>query len=730
MEEPKALKPLSFHGVDFLDYSKDQVPATCPFCGKNKFFARHDDGRWDCKVCGRSGNPLTFLEQLWQESTAPTEEFARDRSVLDVSSLVDIGVQRSMLSGEVIVPAYGADGKIDNLYTYLLDRKIGKRILYPTPDFHAGLFGASLFNPDLQTTYIVEGPWKVAVLREVLARAKRDEDGALAMTSNTDHSMLANANVIGVPGCNTWHESWNTYVNGKDVVILFDSDHPREVNGRVNPPSGWDATRRLTMKILDAETIHVLRWGPDGYNATLPSGYDLRDAMSYGGKSKDASARVQELQSILSMVEPIPEDWIAGRSKETIAKGGTKPEPPSVLKCDSWESLVREWRKGMMWSEGLDRTLSVMLASVLSTQMIGDQLWIKVISPPSTGKTQLCDGLGTARKLVKSVGNFTGLHSGFQTDAQGEEDHSLLAQIKDMTLVVKDGDTLLKSPNRDKILSQIRDAYDMNCAVSYGNRVKREYHNHRFTFILAGTEALLEMDSADLGARYLDCIIMHKIDHGTEMSINERKFHQIYNNRGIQANGAASTQDDEKVVRAKAMTGGYVEYLRENAGSILMNVEIKNPQVIQEKISAYAQFIAHVRARPSKTQEEAVTREMSARLNSQLTKLAICTAGVMGKKSVDKEVMRRVRQVAIDTARGKIRDIVMKLAAQKNGMEARALAIAINHGEDKTRTLLRFFKTIEGVETFEPKVVGKPGSRGTIRWKLTSKMREIYNQVF
>lgn len=729
MEEPKALKALTFHGVDFHDYSKEQVPATCPFCSKRKFFAHREKGLWDCKVCGRKGNPKEFLQQLWEESQPITDEFARDRSVLDVESLAEIGARRSLISGDVIVPAYGADGKLDNLYTYLPDRKSGKRILYPTPEFHAGVFGDTT-RCDWKTVYIVEGPWKVAVLSEILSKTKRGLDGSLSVTSNLENSLMVGTRVIGVPGCNTWHESWNEIVAGRDVVIMFDSDHPREVDGRTIPPVGWDAARRLSQKLVGAETIRVLRWGSDGYNADLPSGYDLRDAMSYNGKSKDVRARVQELQAILSLVEPIPEDWIAGRSKKTAAKGGTAVEPMGTIKCESWEHLVREWKKGMMWSEGLDRTLSVMLASVLSTQMIGDQLWIKVISPPSTGKTQLCDGLGTARKLVKSVGNFTGLHSGFQTDAEGEEDHSLLAQIKDMTLVVKDGDTLLKSPNRDKILSQIRDAYDMNCAVSYGNRVKREYHNHRFTFILAGTEALLEMDSADLGARYLDCVIVHRIDHNTELNINERKFYQIMNNRSIQANGAASTQDDERVVKAKSMTGGYVEYLRENASFILSGVDLENPKPIQEKISAYAQFIAHVRARPSKSQDEAVTREMSARLNSQLTKLAFCLAGVMGKRTIDKEVMRRVRQVAVDTARGKIRDIVMKLAAAKDGMEAQHIAAAINHGVDKTRTLLRFFRSIEGVEMFQPKVPGRPGASGAVRWKLTPKMREIYNVIF
>lgn len=726
-EVPKALKGMAFHGVDLLDLDREQVPATCPFCSKRKFFASRETGQWDCKVCGRTGNPQSFLVQLWEESWLDLpDEFVKDRSVLDFNSLMDIGVKRSMADDEIIVPSYGADGKLDNLHRYAKNYKTGKRTLYPTPDTQVGMFGASLVNAKRKTLYVVEGPWKVAVLREVLARAKRSADGSLSVTGNVEASLLADADVIGVPGCNTWHEHWNAIVKNKNVVILFDSDHPREVGGKIVPPSGWNAARLLSGKLAGAteppESIRVLRWGPDGYDSNSLSGHDLRDAMS----GKGARDRVQELGKILSMVEPIPEDWVAGRSPEEAARGGVHLD---TIPCDSWKDLVKQWRKAMRWSDGLDRTLSVMLASVLSTDMMDAQLWIQVVSPPSTGKTQLCDAIGAARRRVRSVGNFTGLHSGFQTDANAEEDHSLLSQIKNMSLVVKDGDTLLKSPNREKILSQIRDAYDTNCAVAYGNRVKREYVNHRFSFIMAGTEAMLEMDAADLGARFLYCIIMTGIDGDLEREVNRRGFHRIFNNRGTGANGSANTHADAEVIRAKAMTGGYVEWLRDNAADIRAAVEVTDVEATQEAISHLAQLVAHVRARPSKTQDEAVTREMSARLNEQLTKLAICLAGVMNKGTVDREVMRRVRQVAMDTARGKTLNVVRAIAATRGGIEASQLATAAHVNQTEVRRYLRFLAQIGVTEVVQRTEVTRVGPVQRLRWRLTEAFSDVYRDA-
>ncbi len=732
-ELPKWLKPFSFHGVEFksveLDGAGENLAADCLLCGREgKFFVNSLSGLWDCKRCAKAGNPLQFLREVWETGTSNERELevlARDRKLARFDTLNDWSVRKSPVSGEWMLAGYGPEGALNTIYRYSSDYKTKKKLLYATPEMGHHLHGVPLYDKKCETVYICEGPWDGMALWEAL-RTTKDVDGNHVSTSNVAQSLAAKASVIAVPGCNVWKPGWSVLLTGKRVVICFDSDHPLERDGKTTPPAGWLGARRLAGEIAGGAeppaSIHVLQWGPDGYDLDRKHGYDLRDLLTSSPKRSDG------VGEILSKIVPIPEDWLLGRSKDAASKGEIHIE---VLSCTKWPTLVNQWRKAMNWSEGLDRALSVMLSSVLSTQMIGDQLWCRVISPPSTGKTQLCDGIGTARKHVRSVGNFTGLHSGFQTDASAEEDHSLLSQIKGMTMVVKDGDTLLKSPNRERIMSQIRDAYDMNCAVAYGNRVKREYVNHRFTFVLAGTEAMMEMDASDLGARFLDCVVMNEIDPEMEADINQRGFYRILNNRGASANGVASTQDDPEIVKAKAMTGGYVEYLRTHSDTILSSFAVDNAQEVQAKIDAMAQFVAYARARPSKTQLEAVTREMSARLNSQLTKLACCMTGVLGRKSIDREVLRRVRQVAVDTARGRTLTIMRCLApAEREGMEQQEVAtlthIPLNPA---VITLLRFMRTIGATEWYQPKLVGKLGRAGRPRWRLTERVAAIFDEV-
>jgi hypothetical protein len=730
-EEPQVLKPFTFHGIQFGDSTNGQAHADCPLCGRDgKFFVNTKNGKWDCKKCSESGNATTFLRKLQAAgSTKGIEDLAKSRGLLSSSTLVAWGIVRSTITGEWLVPGHSLTGEVANLSRYVKDLKTKKMILKATAEMKQALHGVHLFDKKCETVYLCEGPWDAMILWEILRAAKKTDDG-YALTASVEASIATTSSVLAVPGCGTFHQEWSTLFAGKRVIICYDSDHPREhpVGSGKFTQAGWDAAKKVSLKLSQAteppESIHVLRWGPDGYATDKKSGYDLRDYLT---ESKSQSDRVALLGGLLGLIEPIPEDWAPGRTKEAAKNGGVEVQ---LLACSKWDDLIKQWKKAMNWTEGLDRALSIMLASVMSTDMIGDQLWVRVISPPSTGKTQLCNGLGTARKRVRSVGNFTGLHSGFQTDAAGEEDHSLLSQIKGMTLVVKDGDTILKNPNREKLLGQVRDAYDMNCAVAYGNRVKREYTNHRFTFILAGTEALMEMDSAELGARFIDCVVMNGIDGDMETDVNRRSFYRIINNRGISATESADTTDDPEILKATAMTGGFVEHLRVNGNTVLGLIDASDVEQVQREIDAMAKFIAFSRARPSKTQSEAVTREMSARLNAQLTKLALCVAGVLGRGKIDAEVMRRVRQCALDTARGQTLNMLrLAHASGRVGVESDFIASTLSIGQMKVRELLRFLKVIGAVECFVNAPASGKGRDGRPRWRLTNSLAEIYEMV-
>lgn len=395
--------------------------------------------------------------------------------------------------------------------------------------------------------------------------------------------------------------------------------------------------------------------------------------------------------------------------------------------CFDWRTLRNAWRKAMKWTDGLEHALTVMLASVSSTMAVGDQLWIKVIGPASCGKTTLCEALSVSKNFVIAKSTLRGFHSGVD-DGTGE-DYSLISKLGGKTLVVKDGDTLLQSPNLGQILSEARDLYDTVSRSSYRTKQGgRDYQGVRMTFILCGTSSLRKIDSSELGERFLDCVIMEGIDNDLEDEILWRVANRVERNMGVEADGSPEKQYDPELVSAMQLTGGYVEFLRENAIALLAKVEMDDDAKLF--CAALGKFVAYMRARPSRMQDEEVSREFAARLVSQLIRLAKCLAVVLNKPSVDAEVLQRVKRVALDTSRGISLHIAEYLheSGSDEGMELKAVSLRINMTDDKTKSYLRFLRSLGVVELH---TVAQASNRrgGSQRWRLTPRVSKLYEQV-
>lgn len=746
-KSPETIRAYTGHGVD-LDYREGEknAPGTCPSCGESgKFDVAVADGRYHCFRCGFKGNVLSFLRWLWEESDRATkpanyEELAHDRKLLYPDTVMQWGCVKSILTGDWLIPAYGPGRKLDNLYRYAL--KPGKRVLYPTAGQQACLFGGGLYDPSKPEVALCEGPWDGMVLWETLRGAKRTDDGGLALTANESASLYAGVNVLAVAGCGAvGPESFPRFAplfSGKKLTTYFDNDHPKKNERGVEVGlQGFHASKRAATILAGCderpESMSYLAWGEEGYDQAFQSGYDVRDLLRQNSKGK-----LDALEWMLSRIGPIPTDWLPGRTAAALKTGGTEVE---LLPCRDYRTLMNSFRKAMKCSvtpgEGIDGALANMLAVVAVTRMPGDQLWLMVLSPPSTGKTALCEGLGCNRKYVQNVGSFTGLHSGISTP-DGSEDNGLLARLKDRTLVIKEGDTLRTAVNREQLLTELRDAYDTNCSVTYKTRIRtREYVGLRFGVILCGTPAMLEMDSSDLGARFLIFQMMRGIPVELETEVNRRVFHRILRNRGVEANGTPETHDDPGILEAKRLTGGYVQYLREHASELLGALAVD--EALEERFSALAQFVAFMRARPSKKQAEQESREMSPRLVVQLTRLGLGLAVVLNRPSLDAEVMQRVAKVALDTASGRTYELVRHLKEYERrraalpiadqgypGLPAQSLSSLTQHPTLDEGKLLRFLARIGAV------VCRRPDDKhvsGQLRWELTPRMSRLYDAV-
>lgn len=734
---PATIRPYIFHRVH-LDWSQSREHALgdCPFCQREaKFSVRLDNGLWRCLICNvgsekGGGNAYTFIRELWKLGASQTTaddylELVQSRNLVYPETPKLWGLVKCPTTGEWLVPTFNKNKQINQLYRYA--NVGGRMVLMATSELGHQMFGFNLTEQGKQDAYLCEGPWDGMALWEMLRVAKRLDDGRLVMTANPTQAMLANANVLAAPGCNVFPDAWAAFFPGRRLKMMFDNDEPK-VNGRkIEPPytgsAGYDGMVRVASIVAKADDqpsqIEYIRWGDGGYNPELGSGTDVRDIL---GAATSVSERLTQLDYLLDHLEAIPDDWIVGRTKSAVRRGSLDMD---CTPCSDYKTCINAWRRAVKLIDGLEVSFSVMLASLITTEAVGDQLWVKIIGPAACGKSTLCEALSVNKSRVIAKSTIRGFHSGFKTDRDGEEDHSLIAIAKGKTLIIKDGDTLLQSPNLSQILSEARDIYDRVSRTHYRHGLNREYEGINMTIILCGTGSLRALDTSELGERFLDCCVVDDVDEVTEEEIGWRVANRTAREIGLRSDGKLESRDGPEMVLAKQLTGGYVEYLRENAMELLGSVD--TPEEALRQCQRLALFIAHMRARPSKAQKEKAERELSYRLTGQLVRLAIALAAVLNRPSLDTEVMRRVRKVALDTSRGRTLNL-LKLIIEKGpgGESTPSLALHTGHTESEERDLLKFLRKIKVLDLFTP-VVG--GAKQKPRWRATTSMRELYEEV-
>lgn len=740
--DPDTLRPYIYHGVD-LQWSNGAKDAygTCPFCGgESKFSVMIEKGIGRCVKCNigtkKGGmNAVSFIRLLLQESLARTssyQELLDSRGILDPSTFKDWGVAKSVGTGEWIVAGYNLKGEVITLYKYVLID--GKYRLLPTPTMGHALFGLGVYDAAKPETHVYEGPWDGMASYEVLKRSKLTGNGYMTTTNET-LSLLADVNVLAVPGCNVFQEGWSPLFNGKRVSFFYDNDHPK-TDPKTKKEVGLQGllgmqkhARIIESSKTPPESIRYLNWGDEGFDATLESGTDVRDILKAAGDT--TLARMTALEGLLSRLTFAPSEWFSdggknlGKAAEASEGGALKSKP-----CNNYATLVNAWRKAMKWTPGLEHGLVSCLASVTSTDSVGSQLWLKLIGPASCGKTTIAEGISVAKFYVYAKSTIRGFHSGFKyldPNTQEEIDISLAELVRGKTLVTKDGDTLIQAPNLGQILAEARDIYDRVARTSYRNGQGKDYENHSMTWILCGTSSLRSIDSSELGERFLDCVIMEEIDDELEDEILWRVVNKADRNLSLRTTGDAQGQYPPELMEAMQLTGGYVEYLRENSTDIISTVE--SPEWALRRCTRLGKFIAFMRARPSSLQEEQAERELAARLVEQIHRYAKCTAVVLNRSTMDEEVMQRATKIALDTSRGVTLDIAKRLyESNDEGLEPKTLSYYTNIEDGKLRSLLKFLRQIGVAENFVP-AKSYQGITPKPKWRLTAKLHRLYSEV-
>lgn len=739
-DEPGCLAPYAFHGAD-LSVRGSHAVGDCPFCGREgKFSVEVATGLWRCFACGTGtaaggGNGLVFARLVYDQAAGANVGAASgvpgaflagvavDRRLLSPAAAAAWGVARAA-DGAWLVPGYGTDGRLDQVYRRVRVRDKGEWVwrLLPTPGIwppgrvHALHLPAGDFDPERPNLVVCEGPWDGMALWEVWDRS----------TGNT--------NIVAVPGCNVWRDDWTALCRGKCVTLMFDSDHPREfMPGKVSR-AGYDGMARVARRLSGvAASVRWLKWGEEGYDPTRPSGWDVRDHLSQRlAQPDDLASRRFNLEDLLARVEDAPRDWFCSTSPVV---DGQPHHAGSVesMPCQTFAACEAAWVDAMQWRQELGDALAVLLAVCASTQQGGNQLFLQLVGSAGSGKTTMCDGLLVSGHC-HHLEHLTGFHSGYKLAEDSGKDCSLVARINGKTLVTPEADVMMSSPRFQEIMSQQRRIFDGKSGATYKNSDRDTLHvGLRTPWIMAGTNAMMDHDQSHLGDRFIRFMISDPSDDEKRMIL--RKALRSERVAMLEsANGTAGSVVDPKTRRAHALTGGYVDWLRANVEEELARVDV--PVAAEDYCIDLAELSADLRARPNEDRRKVEvhdSKELPTRLARQNIRLASCLAVVLNRRLVDADVLRIVRKVALDTAAGHSLNIVRWLCSpnpraehllyqESGGLMLGILGTWTGMTPERLERYLAFLRKIDVLHLQE-----SGQSRGA--WRLTERAYSLYLRV-
>ncbi len=737
---PYGLIPYEHHGMD-LEVKGSHGVGDCPLCSaEGKFSADCESGLWRCWVCGSGtdrggGNALLFLRLLHEaalardEGTDFLEDVCADRRLVHPATPAAWGVVRSPLTDNWLVPGYGTDGKLDQLYrrTHIQDshgewtwRLLPTPGIWPEGKVHALHIPIIDYKPERDSIHIFEGPWDGMAYWEV--------------------AQLEGANIIAVPGCNVWRDEWTVMCRGKHVTIFFDSDHPKKHGVRTSIP-GYDGVVRIAKRLSGvARSVSWLKWGRTGYDPDKPSGWDVRDALS--GKPGDPlpmEDRERTLSGLMRQVEPAPQEWFVQGQAGVHTESTTRDVSLEARPCQTWEECEAAWdhkKEGALhWRQDMADTLATTLAVCASTKQSGNQLFVDIVGSPGSAKTTILRAALVSRHCVH-VENLTKIISGYKHPDEKDKDCSFIARSNNKTWITCEFDTVLSSSQYAELMGKIRRIFDGETSATYGNSDKdRIYAALRTPWIRAGTQ-----DQSQLGDRFIRIIINEPNEH-EKRDILRSAIRSEMDAMVETSNGTSGGIVDERTRKAYSLTGGYIDWLRANAEEKVKEVRANMEEWHEDICIDLADLSADLRARPTArgkwqtpTFELEGHKELPTRLARQNMRLASHLAVVLNKEAVDVEVLKIVRKVALDTAHGHSKNIASWLMSHNT--EEKGGKSHQDHGgihesriiswcDVKADVMIDYLLFLRKIGVLEMR---KTEFQGT-KWMLTDRVHELYLRV-
>jgi predicted transcriptional regulator len=610
----------SHYGIDFVKKSGTNPGCECFHCGEEKLFIEPQTGVYVCKLCGHSGNNITFIRQLHDKHKyvkgMPVnliKKLAKAKNI-PASTLVRFGVVE--FDNKVWLPVYNRKDKLIGLRNY----NFNENKIFNPPGFCEPNFW-SVLDPSYPY-YIFEADFD-----------------ALAFLRMRDIAQQQ-INVVALPGINLKND-WVKYFKGKKTIWAFDYDSLKGKEPNQFYP-GEQGVEKIHEK-MDGCTANFKWVDWDQGEFTRP--FDIRDLSTSiiaqgGDKVGQAEAFFERLSPLVQNFSSSPEE-------------SDEEEVLPAIPITNFEDLVKEFDKHIHVTPTFEKCLCCACAAVISAKTADmNALWMFLVGPASSGKTTILNAFGSCRTqtIHRSSLTKTALISG-KISEEGS-DPSILPKLKNRSLIIKDLTMLLTSnaSAQEEVFGTLRDAYDQDLVVSYGNGAIRDYKDLNFSWLAGVTDIIHGFGKADVGERFL------KIDI-VDPDLDE--FAMI--------EGAIKNQSTKRSAdHFKAATKGFIDYLWKNES--LSNPD--NLPKIDDKqgrlITYVALVISCLRTKVKRSKDGTLDfrerKEFGIRVGMQLSKLAkfLCVVHQKDRLS-DDELRDYILKVALDTCTSVQTEIVMKI---------------------------------------------------------------------
>ena len=282
---PKGLAPYISLGVELSQGTTDNWIGDCPLCSsEGKLSVEATTSKFRCWSCEAGGNASVFVELLWKALDDLTTDYTgwAEELQLEATTLMQWGAVWNHLISRWCMPGFNESGNVRNLYRYAAI-KGGKRTFLGTSTLGQQMYGVNLYDAKKKHVMLTEGAKDAMRLWEHLGQCRWKEENLVRTASSGN--LLADTNVIGLPGCTTFYPKWGNLLAGKQVTIMFDNDHdrPHPESGKTIESGALQGIKRLVRALTSSSTppenIHYIRWGDvqDYYRKDLPHGYDIGD---------------------------------------------------------------------------------------------------------------------------------------------------------------------------------------------------------------------------------------------------------------------------------------------------------------------------------------------------------------------------------------------------------------------------------------------------------------------